>query len=76
MVSRSPKLDVYETDFGWGKPKKSDVVHIDSSNSISLFDCRDGGGEIEIEVGLTLKRSQMTDFINIYKGQLGDICCM
>ncbi|AES67352.2 putative transferase [Medicago truncatula] len=74
MVSGSPKLDVYETDFGWGKPKKSDVVHIDSSSSISLSDCRDGRGGIE--VGLALERSQMTNFISIYNEQLGDICSM
>lgn len=23
VVAGSPKLEVYETDFGWGKPKKS-----------------------------------------------------
>jgi len=72
VVAGSPKLDVYETDFGWGKPKKSDAVHIDSFGSISLSDCRDGGGGIE--VGLALERSQMTDFLSIYKEQLGDIC--
>ncbi|MCI21509.1 coumaroyl-CoA:anthocyanidin 3-O-glucoside-6''-O-coumaroyltransferase 1-like, partial [Trifolium medium] len=54
-VAGSPKLAVYETDFGWGKPKKSDAVHIDRSDSISLSDCRDGGNGIEI--GLALERS-------------------
>ncbi|GAU17028.1 hypothetical protein TSUD_105270 [Trifolium subterraneum] len=72
MVSGSPKLDVYETDFGWGKPKKSDVVHHDSSGTISLSDCRDGGSGIEI--GLSLERSQMANFMNIFQEQLDNIC--
>ncbi|PNX93606.1 anthocyanin 5-aromatic acyltransferase-like protein [Trifolium pratense] len=72
LVSGSPKLDVYGTDFGWGKPKKSDVVHHDSSGIISLSDCRDGGSGIEI--GLSLERSQMANFMNIFQGQLDDIC--
>lgn len=74
VVAGSPKLAVYETDFGWGKPKKSDAVHLDSSGSISLSDCRDGGGGIE--VGLALERSRMTNFINIFQEQLDNICSM
>ncbi|KAK2370364.1 coumaroyl-CoA:anthocyanidin 3-O-glucoside-6''-O-coumaroyltransferase [Trifolium repens] len=74
VVAGSPKLAVYETDFGWGKPKKSDAVHLDSSGSISLSDCRDGGNGIEI--GLALERSRMTNFINIFQEQLDNICSM
>ncbi|XP_045800659.1 coumaroyl-CoA:anthocyanidin 3-O-glucoside-6''-O-coumaroyltransferase 1-like, partial [Trifolium pratense] len=74
IVAGSPKLAVYETDFGWGKPKKSDAVHLDSSGSISLSDCRDGGNGIEI--GLALERSRMTDFISIFQEQLDNICSM
>ncbi|XP_004491975.1 coumaroyl-CoA:anthocyanidin 3-O-glucoside-6''-O-coumaroyltransferase 1-like [Cicer arietinum] len=64
-VAGSPKLAVYETDFGWGKPVKSEAVHIDSSGSISLSECRVGGGGIE--VGLALERIRMTNFINIFE---------
>ncbi|KAF7844640.1 coumaroyl-CoA:anthocyanidin 3-O-glucoside-6''-O-coumaroyltransferase 1-like [Senna tora] len=42
-IAGSPKLSVYETDFGWGKPKQSDVVHIDSSDFVSLSDSSEGG---------------------------------
>ncbi|TKY48818.1 Coumaroyl-CoA:anthocyanidin 3-O-glucoside-6''-O-coumaroyltransferase 1 [Spatholobus suberectus] len=48
VVAGSPKLSVYQTDFGWGKPKKSDAAHIESSGSISLSDCRDEKGGIEL----------------------------
>jgi hypothetical protein len=71
VVAGSPKLAVYETDFGWGKPKKSDAVHLDSSGSISLSDCRDGGNGIEI--GLALERSRMTNFMIIFQEQLDNI---
>ncbi|CAK8536495.1 unnamed protein product [Lathyrus sativus] len=72
VVAGSPKLAVYETDFGWGKPLKSDAVHLDTTGSISLSDCRDGGGGIE--VGLALERSRMASFINIFQQQLDSIC--
>ncbi|CAL5200462.1 unnamed protein product [Lathyrus oleraceus] len=72
VVAGSPKLAIYETDFGWGKPVRSDAVHIDAFGSISLSDCRDGGGGIE--VGLALERSRMATFINIFQQQLDSIC--
>ncbi|KAL5082124.1 hypothetical protein RYX36_010545 [Vicia faba] len=74
VVAGSPKLAIYETDFGWGKPVKSDAVHIDAFGSISLSDCRDGGGGIE--VGLALERSRMANFIDIFQEQLDNICSM
>ncbi|GMN33417.1 hypothetical protein TIFTF001_041891 [Ficus carica] len=35
-VAGSPKLGIYETDFGWGRPKKSEVVHTDVSGKNAL----------------------------------------
>ncbi|KAK9285951.1 hypothetical protein L1049_025153 [Liquidambar formosana] len=40
-VAGSPKLLVYDTDFGWGRPKKSEVVHVEVSGTFSLAECRD-----------------------------------
>ncbi|KAI4346094.1 hypothetical protein L6164_013176 [Bauhinia variegata] len=71
VIAGSPKLGVYETNFGWGKPKKSEVVHIDSSKSIAFSDCRDNEGGVE--VGLTLGRIQMNNFTAIMKKYLSDI---
>lgn len=70
VVAGSPKLAVYDTDFGWGRPKKSEAVHIDSSG-ISLSDCRDKEGGIE--VGLALERTRMNNFINILEEHLNNI---
>ncbi|KAK7340680.1 hypothetical protein VNO77_21390 [Canavalia gladiata] len=71
IIAGSPKLQVYETDFGWGKPKKSEVVHVDNSGSISLSDCRDKQGRIE--VGLALQKIQMNKFNTILEEHLTQI---
>ncbi|GMY29691.1 Transferase domain-containing protein [Fagus crenata] len=67
-VAGSPKLGVYETNFGWGRPKKSEVLHIDDSKSISLAESRDEEGGIE--VGLALSRSKMENFKAILEQDL------
>ncbi|XP_071724228.1 coumaroyl-CoA:anthocyanidin 3-O-glucoside-6''-O-coumaroyltransferase 1-like [Rutidosis leptorrhynchoides] len=59
-VAGSPKMGVYQTDFGWGCPVKTEVTHIDLSSTISLGDCRNGEGGIEIQ--LALKREEMDAF--------------
>ncbi|KAK9284570.1 hypothetical protein L1049_023745 [Liquidambar formosana] len=64
-VAGSPKLGVYETDFGWGRPRKVEVVHIDVSGAISLAECRDEEGGIE--VGVALSRIEMEAFISIFE---------
>ncbi|CAN1844032.1 Coumaroyl-CoA:anthocyanidin 3-O-glucoside-6''-O-coumaroyltransferase 1 [Linum perenne] len=68
-VAGSPKLRVYETDFGWGRPRKSEPVHIDFSGSVYFSDPRDveRGG---IEFGLALKKEEMDVFIAGFEQQL------
>ncbi|KAK8521204.1 hypothetical protein V6N13_077319 [Hibiscus sabdariffa] len=64
-VAGSPKLRVYDTDFGWGRPKKTEVVHIDASSTIYIGDYRDEDGGIEI--GLALKRDEMEAFAGFFE---------
>ncbi|KAL2329808.1 hypothetical protein Fmac_017389 [Flemingia macrophylla] len=71
IIAGSPKLEVYETDFGWGKPERSEVVHVDNSGSISLSDCREKEGQIE--VGVALPKVQMNKFSAILKDHLTEI---
>ena len=71
VIAGSPKLGVYQTDFGWGKPKKCEAAHIESSGSISLSECRDE--KRGIEVGLALERTHMNKFTNILQEQLHNI---
>ncbi|RYQ78889.1 hypothetical protein Ahy_Scaffold8g108369 [Arachis hypogaea] len=62
----SPKLDAYESDFGWGKPKLSEVLL-----SWCLSDCRDKEGGIE--VGVAFGRAHMQKFNTILEEILADI---
>uniref|UniRef100_A0A803RB97 Uncharacterized protein n=1 Tax=Cannabis sativa TaxID=3483 RepID=A0A803RB97_CANSA len=63
-IASSPKFEPYNTDFGWGRPKKSDVVSIDKTGAISLSDTRNGDG---IEVGLVLKKHDMESFAFLFQ---------
>ncbi|KAJ7948853.1 Anthocyanin 5-aromatic acyltransferase [Quillaja saponaria] len=59
-MAGSPKLGGYETDFGWGRPKKLEAVHIDEADSVSLAESRDIEGGVE--VGVVLGRAAMNEF--------------
>ncbi|MED6162817.1 hypothetical protein PIB30_074074 [Stylosanthes scabra] len=71
VVAGSPKLGVYETEFGWGKPRKSDAAHLESSGSISLSDSKNKEGAIE--VGFSLEWSRMNLFINIFEQHIRSV---
>ncbi|MED6154917.1 hypothetical protein PIB30_001058 [Stylosanthes scabra] len=68
-VMASHKLGVYETDFGFGRPKKVEMVH--SSKAISLAEC--GHVEGGVEVGLVLNRLEYKRFVNVLKQGLQDL---
>ncbi|XP_065865546.1 phenolic glucoside malonyltransferase 1-like [Euphorbia lathyris] len=63
-VGGSPRFEIYETDFGWGKPKKTQVVSIDKGVWISMAESSHGNGGIEI--GLALKKSEMKMFTFLF----------
>ncbi|KAI4319827.1 hypothetical protein MLD38_033380 [Melastoma candidum] len=52
VVAGSPRFKVYDTDFGWGKPRKFHRVHLDDSNGFGMSDARQGDDTIEIDVAL------------------------
>ncbi|CAA7014329.1 unnamed protein product [Microthlaspi erraticum] len=56
IVSGSNRLGVYESDFGWGRPVKVDVVSIDQG-AMSMAERRDEAGGMEI--GVCLKKAEM-----------------
>ncbi|KAF8022377.1 hypothetical protein BT93_F0034 [Corymbia citriodora subsp. variegata] len=64
-VAGSPRQNVYDTDFGWGRLRKSHMVHIDVSSAISLAGSRDGDGGVE--VGLALTKVAMDKFISLFE---------
>ncbi|XP_050379971.1 phenolic glucoside malonyltransferase 1-like [Argentina anserina] len=62
-VAGSPRFEVYDTDFGWGRPKRTEVVSIDKTGAISLSASRNGGGAVE--VGLVLDKQYMKTFATL-----------
>lgn len=64
-VIGSPKLDLYELDFGWGRPLKFEEVSINRVGGISLSESREVIGGIEIGVALPeLKMDAFTALFN------------
>lgn len=67
-VAGSPRFDLYNTEFGWGKPKKYEVVSIDGAGSMSLCKSREFEGGLEI--GLSLPKKKMDVFAAIFSAGL------
>ncbi|PON46191.1 Transferase [Parasponia andersonii] len=70
-VAGSPRFGVYSTDFGWGRPKKVDIVSIEKTGAISMAESRDGSSGVE--VGLALKKHQMDLFASLFHKGLGSL---
>ncbi|KAJ4717359.1 putative Anthocyanin 5-aromatic acyltransferase [Melia azedarach] len=71
MVSGSPRFHEYETDFGWGTPRKSEIVHIGANGGYSLAGRRDDQeGPGAIEIGIVIGRHKIDDFNVIFKQAL------
>ncbi|KAL4572487.1 hypothetical protein LXL04_019266 [Taraxacum kok-saghyz] len=50
-VAGTPKLKIYDVDFGWGKPRKYETVSIDRNGSISVNACKESPEDLEIGGG-------------------------
>ncbi|XP_022878610.1 malonyl-coenzyme:anthocyanin 5-O-glucoside-6'''-O-malonyltransferase-like [Olea europaea var. sylvestris] len=69
-VAGSPKLNFYDVDYGWGRPKKMEAVSIDGDHdSFSLCKFQDSEGGLEI--GLSLPKTKMDAFAAIFASGLG-----
>lgn len=70
-VAGTPKHDIYDLDFGWGKPKKYETISIDFGQAISVnVSCK---SPEDLEFGLSLPAKQMDAFITIYGDELESI---
>lgn len=65
-VAGSPKLDYYGTDFGWGKPKKYEIV----SEKFGLIGSKNSQGGLEL--GFCFSRTEMDTFTAIFTQGLRD----
>ncbi|VVA32537.1 PREDICTED: phenolic glucoside malonyltransferase [Prunus dulcis] len=63
-IAGSNRFGNYDTDFGWGRPKKFEIVSIDRTRAISLSDSKTGAGAIE--VGLALDKHDMHVFASLF----------
>ncbi|KAE9449332.1 hypothetical protein C3L33_18742, partial [Rhododendron williamsianum] len=63
-LAASPRFEFYNTDFGWGRPTKVELVSIERSGAFSLSDSRDGNGGIEI--GVVLKKHETEAFASLF----------
>lgn len=64
-IAASPKLGVYEIDFGWGRPRKTEVAHIGSFGSISMAESREEEGGVEF--GLALAQHELDSFEDVFE---------
>ncbi|KAL5714499.1 hypothetical protein ACHQM5_016450 [Ranunculus cassubicifolius] len=65
IVAGATKFGIYDTEFGWGKPKKSESITIINSGSISLSECPSEVGGVE--VGLARSISEMEAFASMFE---------
>ncbi|KAE8703456.1 Gag protease polyprotein [Hibiscus syriacus] len=71
MVAGSPKLNVYESDFGEGKIKKVEIVSIERDEAVFMAESREGNGGVE--VGLALKKHEMEKFAALFHDGLRNL---
>lgn len=67
-LAGSPKMGVYETDFGWGKPRKVEVISTRETGAIAMAESRDGEGGIE--VGVILPEEELKAFVHYFAAGL------
>ncbi|XP_072991651.1 anthocyanin 5-aromatic acyltransferase-like [Typha latifolia] len=58
-VAASPQFKVYETDFGWGKPDRVELVSMNHDGEIALAASKDEGG---VQVSVSLNPMHMEGF--------------
>ncbi|KAJ7965038.1 Malonyl-coenzyme:anthocyanin 5-O-glucoside-6'''-O-malonyltransferase [Quillaja saponaria] len=69
LAAGTPKMGLYETDFGVGRPKKCEFLDLQGGKSFAIFDSKDrnGGG---VEVGFAFERTKLNNFIEIIQQSL------
>nr|ACU19878.1 unknown [Glycine max] len=61
LVTGSPKFSVYETDFGFGRPTKVEMVHSPKCMSVAESGDKEGG----LELGLVFRSGEFEYFISV-----------
>ncbi|XP_022986173.1 phenolic glucoside malonyltransferase 1-like [Cucurbita maxima] len=64
IVAGSPRLGVYDIDFGWGRSKKVEQVSISPNGVFSMAESRNGDGGVEL--GIALPPQAMDKFCSLF----------
>ncbi|XP_068641199.1 anthocyanin 5-aromatic acyltransferase-like [Aristolochia californica] len=67
-VSGSPRFRVYETDFGWGRPSKVELVGMNREGMMTLAGARDDEGGVQLTIALS--PSHMNKFASLFLEEL------
>lgn len=62
----SPKLDFYETDFGWGKARKIEEISMENAKGKAVWFTQSRDVKGGIEVGLALPKPKMDAFTSFF----------
>ncbi|CAN0916583.1 Malonyl-CoA:anthocyanidin 5-O-glucoside-6''-O-malonyltransferase [Linum grandiflorum] len=63
-VAGSPRLGVYDVDFGFGRPEKVEITSVDRGSGMSMVESGDGSGGVE--VGVVMLRHEMDKFASSF----------
>lgn len=70
IIAGSPRHDMDGNDFGWGRAKKTEFMHIDSRQSVSLM-TRSMGFE-GAQIGLSMSKVEMDGFAAVFEQGIGE----
>ncbi|KAK4397975.1 Anthocyanin 5-aromatic acyltransferase [Sesamum angolense] len=68
---RSPRFDLYDADYGWGRPKKFESPSIDAETSMSL--CKSRNFEGGLEFGLSRTKKKLDSFAAVFTETLRNL---
>ncbi|KAF6165848.1 hypothetical protein GIB67_012745 [Kingdonia uniflora] len=68
-ISGSPKLRVYDVNFGWGKPKKIEIISSTATYGFVTL-CERGDAAKGLEIGIALKKVEMDAFVSVFEDTL------
>ncbi|XP_022873115.1 malonyl-coenzyme:anthocyanin 5-O-glucoside-6'''-O-malonyltransferase-like [Olea europaea var. sylvestris] len=65
-VSGSPRFDLYDADFGWGKAKKLEDANIDGDTDTSMSFCKSRDFQGGFEIGLSKPKVMVEAFARMF----------
>ncbi|KAF3444114.1 hypothetical protein FNV43_RR13804 [Rhamnella rubrinervis] len=61
VFAGSNRFEEYSTDFGWGRPKKVEIIRPYREGSYCMLDSKSGDG---VQIGLVLEKGKMEAFVS------------